>query len=238
MATVDMQGTKFSFSLLPLKLLSGDAKARVEIKIENEYVSYAYVEKEILSAELEEWIFSMFRLLAGAYKREYNLAFENTGIAIDLYPHTENGVEVSRAERRKNDCVMAIRLLMRAKSKSFLGGVYTMLLHREDIFAFAQKLREEYDKVFTKRVHGRGENLFVGVSPLGYTGCNYWYLDTSGEVKAGDYVWVQMGSHNTEQIVYVDSVRYFTEETAPYSISRVKQILRAATQEEIKDLMV
>ena len=236
MATVDIQGTKFTFSVLPLKLLSGDSNARMEIKIENEYVSYAYTEKEILADELEEWIFSMFRLLAGAYKQEYNLIFEKTGIAIDLYPHTENGMEVSRAERRKNDCIMAIRLLMRTKAKAFLGGVYTLLLHREDILIFAEKLREEYDKVFVKRVHGKGKHLFVGVSPLGYNGCNYWYLDVLGKVKAGDYVWVQMGSHNTEQIVYVDSVRYFTEDTAPYPVQTVKQVLRMATKEEIKNL--
>lgn len=238
MPTIDLQGTKFTFSVLPLKLLSTDYKARIEIKIENEYISYSHIEKEIHSQELEEWIFSMFRLLAGAYKREYSLSFENAGLAIDLYPHTENGMEVSREERRKNDCVMAIRLLMRTGKSAFLGGVYTLLLHRKDIASFAEKLRVEYDKIFVKRVHGRGKMLFVGVSPLGYKGCNYWYLDVSGQTKAGDYVWVRMGSHNTEQIVYVDSVRYFTEETAPYSISRVKQILRAATQEEIKDLMV
>ncbi len=235
MATIDLQGTKFTFSVLPLKLLSGDFKARIEVKIENEYVSYAQIEKEILSVELEEWIFSMFRLLAGAYKREYNVAFENAGIAIDLYPHTENGMEVSRLERRKNDCVMAIRLLMRSGKSAFFGGVYTLLLHREDILAFATKLRAEYNEIFVKRIHGMGKILFVGVSPLGYTGCNYWYLDASGNTKAGDYVWVQMGSHNTEQIVYVDSVRYFTEETAPYPVYRVKQVLRTATEEEIKE---
>ena len=235
MPTIDLQGTKFTFTILPLKLLAGDFKARVEMKVENEYVSYAHIEKEMLSGELEEWIFSMFRLLAGAYKREYNIVFENTGFAVDLYPHTKNGEEVSRAERRKEDCIMALRLLMRTKKGGFLGGVYTLLLHREDIFAFATILREEYDKIFVKRVHGRGKILFAGVSPLGYKGCNYWYLDASGEVKAGEYVWVQMGSHNTEQIVYVDGVRYFTEETAPYPIHRVKQVLRKATEEELKN---
>ena len=236
MATINLQGTSFSFSILPLKLLDSGDKAKVELKIENEYISYAQVEKGISAEELEEWIFSMFRLLAGAYKRELNLVFEGAGLAIDLYPHTKNGVEVSREERRKEDCVMAVRLLMRTNKKAFLGGVYTLLLHREEIVDFANKLREEYNKTFTKRVHGRGNVLFVGVSPLGYKGCNYWYLDPSGVAKAGDYVWVQMGSHNTEQIVYVDSVRYFTEESAPYPIYSVKQVLRDATPEEIASI--
>ena len=77
MPTVDIQGTKLTFSVLPLRWMSSDFKARIAIRIENEYVSYAYEEQEILSSELEEWIFSMFRLLAGAYKREYNFVFEN-----------------------------------------------------------------------------------------------------------------------------------------------------------------
>ena len=68
----------------------------------------------------------------------------------------------------------------------------------------------------------------------GYKGCNYWYLDPSKKVKAGDYVWARMGKHNTEQIVYVDSVRYCTEDTAPYDPLRVRKILRKATIEELQ----
>ena len=42
-----------------------------------------------------------------------------------------------------------------------------------------------------------------------------------------------MGAHNTRQIVYVDSVRLFTEDTAPYPLDYVKQVLCDATQEEL-----
>ena len=236
MAEINLQGTKFTFSILPLKIFSTEEWARVEICVENEWIAYKHIEKRISSQDLEEWIFCMFRLLAGAYKKEYNLSFEEAGFALDFYAHTENGNEVPREERRKKDCVMAIRMLMRSQKGEFLGGVYTLLFHREEIANFVKSLREEYDKIFVKRVHGIGKHLFVGVSPLGYKGCNYWYYDPSGEANAGDYVWVEMGRHNTRQIVYVDSVRYFEEETAPYQLDAVKQILADATKEEMEQV--
>lgn len=237
MATIDLQGTTFTVSVLPMKLFSKGYWARTEVAIKNEYVTYAEIGENISREELNEWIFAMFRLLAGAYGREYALSFEKAGLAIDLYPHTENGNEVSRQERRDNDCVMAIRVLMRSSDKKqFLGGVYSLLLHRKDIETFATALREEFDAAFAKLLPDKGKYLFVGVSPMGYKGCNYWYLDKSGTVKSGDYVWVRMGRHNTEQIVYVDSVKYCNDDTAPYNPERVKQVLRKATDDELKKI--
>ena len=232
MATINLQGTSFSFSFLPPRLSWFEGRTRVELSVKNEWVSYKQIEKHIPPEEIEEWIFGMFRLLAGAYKREYSLSLEGAGLAFDFYPYTKDGAEVSRRERREKDCVMAIRMLMRSSKGEFLGGVYTLLLHRKEIEEFAKSLRQEFDKTFVKRVHGRGEILFVGVSPLGYPGCNYWYYDPSGKTKQGDYVWVEMGSHNTKQIVVVDSVRYFTNDTAPYDIDTVKQVLGVVSKEE------
>lgn len=235
MATIDLQGTKFSLSILPLKLFSNGHFARTEISIENEFVSYREEGTTIVREELEEWIFSMRRLLAGAYVKEYSLSFEQAGLAVDLYPYTADGKEASREERRRNDCVMAIRLLMRSTDKKrLLGGVYSFLLRREEIEAFSSALRKEFDKSFAHLVHGRGKLLFVGVSPRGYTGCNYWYLDPTGTARAGDYVWVRMGRRDTEQIVYVDSVRRFNDDYAPYDPAKVKQVLRKATKEELE----
>lgn len=233
MATIDLHGTKFSFSVLPLKLFSGGDYARTEIKIQNEYTDYKEVSSDISRDELEEYIFSLFRLLAGAYGREYNLSFERAGIAVDLYPYTKDGAEASREERRQNDCVMSLSLLMRSSNKrERLGGVYSLLFHKKEIEKFAADLREEFYAAFRKRVHGRGKYLFVGVSPLGYTGCNYWYLDPTNTVKADEYVWVKMGRHNVEQIVYVDTVRRYNDDTAPYEPTSIKQVLRKATAEE------
>lgn len=237
MGKIDLQGTEFTVSVLPLKFLSKGFWARTEICVKNEYVSYQETSENISRDELQEWIFSMFRLLAGAYSEEYSLSFERAGLAVDFYPYTENGNKVSREERRKNDCIMAVRLLMRkGDKKSFLGGVYTLMLHRKEIEIFATNLQQEFDKIFGERIHGRGKYLFVGVSPLGFKGCNYWYLDPFGETKKGDYVWVRMGRHSTEQIVLVDSVRYFSYDTAPYSPESVRRVLRKASLDEIQKL--
>ena len=105
----------------------------------------------------------MHRLLAGAYGKEYSLSFEKAGLAIDLYPYTKDGEEVSREERRQNDCVMMVRLLLRSSDKKqFLDGVYSLLLHREEIEKFAADLRKEFDSIFGELVHGMGKYLFVG----------------------------------------------------------------------------
>ena len=234
MPTLDLQGTKFTFSILPT---SKKDWAITKIAVQNEYISYEDEGKYVLREDLEEWLFAASRLLAGAYGKEYSLEFSQAGIAVDLCPHTDGVREISRAERRQKDCVMRISLLMRSKSKkNFFGGVYSLLLHRAEIEVFVEELRKEFDTAFSKYGFGRGKYLFVGVSPQGYRGCNYWYLDPTGTTLPGDYVWVRMGRHNTEQIVFVDIVRFFNADTAPYPPDRVKQVLRKATQEEIDNL--
>ncbi len=235
MATVNLQGTDFTLTILPPSLLSDGFWVKTKISLSNEYVRYEREEKCISLDEMEEWIFSAFRLLAGAYNKERSLSFEKAGIAVDLYPYQKQNGEASREEKRINDCIMMIRLLMRTKKKEFLGGVYSLILHRQDIEKFIGELRDEFDKICARRVHGRGKYLFVGVSPRGYQGCNYWYLDPTKSVKKGDYVWVRMGRHDLEQIVYVDDVRYYDEDTAPYAPERVKKVLRKATNEELNN---
>lgn len=236
MPTIDVQGTKFTFSILQQRLFSKGFWAKTGIAIKNEYVTYLHTGEDISREEIENWMFAMFRLLAGAYGKEYSLSFEKAGLAVDLYPPTEAGRELLRQERREKDCVMVVRLLMhRAKDKQMLGGVYSLLLHRPEIEEFANALQEEFNAAFAKFGQGEGKYLFVGVSPLGYKGCNYWYLDPTGTARAGDYVWVRMGRHNTEQIVFVDSIKYCTEDTAPYAPERVKQVLRKATKAELSE---
>ncbi len=208
---------------------------RIKVAVGNERISYADEGDYVTVEEWESLLTSLSRLLAGGYERECSLSFERAGMAVDLYAYTKNGYVATREERRREDCVAAFRLLLRSKDKKrFLGGVYSLLLHRKDIEDFVEALRAEYEKNCSSLLRrGKGEYLFVGVSPLGYKGCNYWYLDPSKSVRKGDYVWVRMGRHNLEQIVYVDSVRLFDEETAPFSPARVKQVLRKATEEEV-----
>ena len=74
---------------------------------------------------------------------------------------------------------------------------------------------------------------FVGVSPLGRRGRNYWYIDDEQRTLPNTYVWVRMGRRNEEQLVYVDSVQYCTAANAPFAIEKTKRILRQATEEEI-----
>lgn len=236
MPSIDLQGTNFSLRVLPENGNKNFINA--EIEIINEYLSYKHLCSDMTFEEMEEWLFAMSRLLAGAYGVEHNLSFENAGLAVDLYPYTDNGKAVERAERREKDCVMILRLLLKsADGKGFLGGVYSLLFHRKELESFASELREEFDKYYAQRGHGTGKYLFVGVSPQGYNGCNYWYLDPTSSVVAGDYVWVRMGRHNTEQVVYVDSVRRFDDDTAPYEPAAVKQVLRKATKKEIKEYL-
>ena len=162
------------------------------------------------------------------------LPSEKVIVYVSISPFSE--LEVPREERRRQDCVMRISLLMRSSDKKqFLDGVYSILLHRAEISIFVEALRKEFEAAFQKHGVGKGKYLFVGVSPRGYRGCNYWYFDPTGTTLPGDYVWVKMGRHNTEQIVYVDSIKFCNEDTAPYSPDRVKQILRKATQEEIDE---
>ncbi len=232
MATIEQQGTTFTFSVLPSGLFARGTVAKTEIAVKNAFIDYRHTGEEFAFDELENWIFAMFRLLAGGYGKETNLSFDGTGFAVDLYPYTENGEEVPREERRKRDSVMAVRLLMKRK-KRFLGGVYTLLLHKAEIERFATALRAEFYQVYARFEKKRGQYLLVGVSPQGYTGCNYWYIDLHKKTKAGDYVWVVMGRRKTRQIVFVDSVRYCDEDTAPCDLDGVRTVERLATAEEV-----
>ncbi len=77
-----------------------------------------------------------------------------------------------------------------------------------------------------------GRVLCVGVSPHPYKGKGYWYLDEEGVTQAGDFVWVKMGRHDTEQMAFVDCVRWFAVENLPYPYEKLRKILRQTTEEE------
>ena len=77
--------------------------------------------------------------------------------------------------------------------------------------------------------------LYVGVSPKGQYGCNYWYIDEAKQTQENTYVWVNMGRRNTEQIVYVDSIRYCNANEVPYPIEKTKRVIRQATEDETEE---
>ncbi len=233
MATVSLRGTQLTFSLIPPDQDEREW-ATTYLLVENERFSYEDTGKYSSIADIEELIISLSRLLAGGYEREYSISLDGLGIAVDLYAPMQNGRPLSRDERQESDCVAAIRLLMRSTDKSkFLDGVYTLLLHRRQIEVLVEGLRSEYNEYYAPLTIGKGQYRFVGVSPRGYKGCNYLYYDESGEMNVGDYAWVRMGRRQIEQVVYVDSVRTYSAEDAPYDPQTVKKILRKATKEEI-----
>ena len=89
-------------------------------------------------------------------------------------------------------------------------------------------------KTNTTRVENY-DYLYVGVSPKGQYGCNYWYIDEEKQTQENTYVWVNMGRKNTEQIVYVDSVRYCNASGVPYPVEKTKRVLRQTTEEETEE---
>ena len=229
MAALTLQGTEFSFSVLGADASKNGFWAKTETTLKNEYISYREIGETFSKDEIESWIVSAFRLLAGGFVSEYTLAFEKAGLTVDFYPYAAGNKECSREDRRLHDCVMSVHFLMRSSDKKrLLGGVYSLILHRKQIEAFAIALKAEYEKAFAPYEAKTGKYLFVGVSPKGCKGCSYWYLDESKSTKVGDYVWVRMGRRQIEQIVLVDTVRYCDDDTAPIELNRVKRVLRKA----------
>ena len=232
MPTFDLDGTKFTFSVLPLERKADGYRAKTLLAIENEFVSYREESERFLKEDLERLIFGLYRLLAGAYAKTRTVELFGSGFTFELYPYEEGNVEITREKRRQNDCAANLQFLLKSSDgKKFLGGVYAFNLHRKDVKTLADGLREELERAYQGRENKRGRYLFIGVSPKGYKGCNYWYLDKTKRTKKGDYVWVKMGRHNLEQIVYVDSVRYCTDET-PYPLDKAKIMIRSTTLEE------
>ena len=74
--------------------------------------------------------------------------------------------------------------------------------------------------------------LYVGVSPKPYYGYNYWYVDLTGKTQPKTFVWVKMGRRDTEQLVYVDSVKWCDRDKVPYPLEKVKHVLAQATLEQ------
>ena len=130
---------------------------------------------------------------------------------------------------------MAIRLLFKDENGKFLSGIYTLLLRREELKTLWTEFTDALERYYPVALPTDGEYLFVAVSPLGYHGCKYWYLDPSKTARKGDYVWGRMGKRDLEQMLYVDEARFFNSDF-PYDPLRVKKILRKAIEQEIASL--
>lgn len=233
MPTIEIGSTSFTFSILPPDKKADDDYAKIKIAVQNEFIAYEEVSERFFKSDVERIMFCLNRLLAGAYGKSRDIELLEQAFTLKLVPYTEGGEEVDRKTRRENECSAVFSFLFLSKDKKrFLDGVYLLTLGKQEIKKLASGLWEEYKEAYEKRQKKWGRYLFIGVSPKGYKGCNYWYMDTSKKAKAGDYVWVRMGKRDLEQIVYVDSVRYCGEDDAPYPLTEAKKILRLTTEEE------
>ena len=234
MASVTVRGTTFSFSPKKKPLLWDGYFLNVSISVENEFIHYKNTKNRCAFDEVERLYFSLHRLIAGGYRTEPCFRIEGAYMSIAIDPGVENAEHCSREQLRSADYTVTISMVMHSpKAETSMGGAYTIVLHREDIIAFANGLQEdlaEYEVALSKR---HGKYLFVGVSPQGYKGCNYWYFDPTNKTELHTFVWVKMGNHKTLQLVYVDSVRRYNGYNTPCDPNGPKRVLKQATEEEI-----
>ncbi len=228
MPTLNLQGTQFTFSILPTK--EKGFWVRTRLAVENEYIHYEEEDSRLSVAETEELMTALSRRLAGSYQKERSLVFERSGLIVDLLADPSGG---TREELRQKDCWVVLRFLMRSSSGALLGGAQSFVLGKQEIRLLLEGLRKEWAKTPYPSDAGTGKYRFVGVSPLGYEGCNYSYYSEL-DVQAGEYVWVRMGRRNVEQIVLVDGVRWYNDDNAPFPPSKVKRVIRKATREEVE----
>lgn len=234
MATVTLKGTTFTFAVQEKPKFWDNYTLIVKIAVKNEFVHYE-TERHCNFFDVEDALFCMFRLLAGGYRKEQSLRLEGANAILHFNPDIEEGVELTREYLRSRNSTLAFNLLFYSeRERNTLGGVYSFLIPKTALRLFADSIKTElqpYADVISKR---RGKYMFVGVTPQGYKGCNYWYLDPEKKTEPNTFVWVKMGRAQTLQLVYVDNVRYFNDEDAPYSVDAVKRIERQATPADIQ----
>lgn len=156
--------------------------------------------------EIDRFLISMRRFLAIAYTDAYQMSV--AGVVADFRPNNKEIV--------------------------FQFDGLPVQIREREIDIISRELRSELDLLIPNNGNAKGKYRFVGVSPRGYRGCYYWYLDCMDQIQPGEYVWVKMGRHNTEQVVFVDGVLLCNDNDAPYDINLVKRVLRRATEKEIQ----
>ncbi len=234
MATVNIHGTEFTFAVAEKPKRWDGYSVYVQLTVENEFIHY-HSERRCDLGDVEGIVYGIYRLLAGGYRHTHEVPLPNMDAVLLFNPDVETGVEdPTREYLRSRDCKLVWNMLFHsAKEKNTLGGVYVLMIAREALSPFVKALEAELEPYTKECAKRKGKYLFVAVSPQGYKGCHYWYLDPKKKTKAGTFVWVKMGRRKILQLVYVDEVRYFNEENAPCDWSKVKQVERQATQEDI-----
>ncbi len=81
--------------------------------------------------------------------------------------------------------------------------------------------------------YGEGEYIFCSVI-FDEGGQKYYYLTEDKTIEEGDVVFVPVGPENHVIPGVVTDIEYFTGEDAPYPLEKVKNIIRKATEKEMK----
>ena len=81
--------------------------------------------------------------------------------------------------------------------------------------------------------YGEGEYIFCSVI-FDEGGQKYYYLTEDKTIEEGDVVFVPVGPENHVIPGVVTDIEYFTGEDAPYPLEKVKNIIRKATEAEMK----
>lgn len=81
----------------------------------------------------------------------------------------------------------------------------------------------------------KNELIFCSVS-FNKESKSYYYLTEDDNIDIGNYVVVPVGNENKTTIAIVVGIEYFTKENAPFSLDKIKQIIRKCTKEEIEQL--
>ena len=233
MAIVTVGDTKFTFSPKKKPLLWDGYSLGMTIAVHNEFISYENSKHRCDFEEVEQFYFTLRRLIAGGYRSEPCFRIEGANMSVAIGLGVLNPENCSRERLRTANYTVTISLAFVSNLKNEPNGAYTIVLHREEIKSLADGLQADLAEYANARSKRHGKYLLAGVSPQGYKGCNYWYFDPMGKTKPNTFVWVKMGKNKTLQLVYVDCVRKFNEYDTPHSVNGNKLVLKQATQEDI-----
>lgn len=200
---------------------------------------YTYTDPALLTVELEGMILELEGLLH-IDKGEYHSDFIEPYFALNAFKDGERfEVEVKFFNDPSSDDYNWENTETYAREicdkTEFVKKIYSLKAMLE---AFPKRDGKQRKKALITANTPYVENcdyLYVGVSPKGQYGCNYWYVDEAKRTQENTYVWVNMGRRNTEQIVYVDSIRYCNADDVPYPIEKTKRVIRQATEEETEE---
>jgi hypothetical protein len=200
---------------------------------------YTYTDPSLLTVELEGMILELQGLVQ-VEKGEYRSDFLEPYFALNAFKDGERfEVEVKFFNDPESDDYNWENTETYAREicnkTEFVKKIYSLKAMFE---RFPKRDGKQRKKALIKADTACVENfdyLYVGVSPKGQYGCNYWYIDEAKQTQENTYVWVNMGRRNTEQIVYVDSIRYCNANEVPYPIEKTKRVIRQATEDETEE---